>query len=120
MLATRRLATSKLAVISSKEEFAHVDYEGDLCAVSHTIANMYSGDLAIVSQSVVMHSDYSGDLAAFPQTVQFNYDGDLALVSQSVFKQGQVYPFDKNVAFDNFGEFSVRILCDGLEVDLCR
>ena len=120
MLATRRLATSKLAVISSKDEFAPVDYEGDLCIVNQCVGVLYSGELAIVEQSVIFEVNYSGDLVSMPQTVQLNYDGDLALVSQSVFKQGQVYPFDKNVAFDNFGEFSVRILCDGLEVDLCR
>ena len=120
MLAIRRLATSKLAVISAKDEFAPVDYEGDLCIVNQTVGALYSGDLAVIEQSVVFEINYSGDLAAIPQTVQLNYSGDLALVSQSVFKQGQVYPFDKNVAFDDFGEFSVRILCDGLEVDLCR
>ena len=120
MLATRRLATSKLAVISSKDEFAPVDYEGDLCIVNQCVGVLYSGELAIVEQSVIFEVNYSGDLVSMPQTVQLNYDGDLALVSQSVFKQGQVYQFDKNVAFDNFGEFSVRILCDGLEVDLCR
>ena len=118
MLAIRRLATSKLAVKSAKDEFAPVDYEGDLCLFSQTVGALYGGDLAVVSQSVVMHSDYSGDLVTFPQTVQFNYDGDLALVSQSVFKDGEFYPF--NDAFDNFGEFGVRILCDGLEVDLCK
>ena len=118
MLSNQRLAISKLAVKSAKDEFAPVDYEGDLCVLSQTVANMYSGDLTIVSQSVVMQSDYSGDLVSFPQTVQFNYDGDLALVSQSVFKDGEFYPF--NDAFDNFGEFGVRILCDGLEVDLCK
>ena len=120
MLAIRRLATSKLAVISSKDEFAPVDYEGDLCIVNQTVGALYGGDLAVVEQSVIFEINYDGDLAAIPQTVQLNYSGDLALVSQSVFKQVQVYPFDKNVAFDDFGEFSVRILCDGLEVDLCR
>ena len=120
MLAIRRLATSKLAVKSAKDEFVPVDYDGDLCLINQTVGALYSGDLTVVTQSVVFEINYSGDLVTFPQAVQFNYDGDLALVSQSVFKQGQVYPFDKNVAFDNFGEFSVRILCDGLEVDLCR
>ena len=119
MLAIRRLATSKLAVESAKDEFAPVDYEGDLCIVNQCVGVLYSGDLVVVEQSVVFEINYSGDLVTMPQTVKLNYDGDLALVSQSVFKQGQVYPFDKNVAFDNFGEFSVRILCDGLE-DLCR
>lgn len=120
MLATRRLATSKLAVISSKEEFAPVDYEGDLCIVNQAVGALYFGDLAVVEQSVILEINYDGDLASIPQTVQLNYDGDLALVSQSVFKQGQTYPFNDSIAFDNFGEFSVRILCDGLEVDLCR
>ena len=121
MLAIRPLATSKLAVKSSaKDEFIPVNYEGDLCIVSQTIANIYSGDLAIVPQSVVFEINYSGDLAALPQTVQFNYDGDLALVSQSVFRDGESYPFNENVAFDGFGEFGVRILCDGLAVDLCK
>lgn len=120
MLAIRRLATSKLAVKSALDEFAPVDYEGDLCLFSQTVGALYSGDLAIVSQSVVMHYDYSGDLVTLPQTVQFNYDGDLALVSQSVFKDGESYPFNENVAFDGFGAFGVRILCDGLAVDLCK
>ena len=120
MLAIRRLATSKLAVKSAQDEFAPVDYEGDLCLVNQTVGALYSGDLAVVTQSVVLEINYSGDLAAIPQTVQFNYDGDLALVSQSVFKDGESYPFSENVAFDGFGEFGVRILCDGLVVDLCK
>ena len=118
MLAIRRLATSKLAVKSAKYEFAPVDYEGDLCIVNQTVGALYSGDLAVVTQSVVFEIDYSGDLVTFQQTVQLNYDGDLALVSQSVFKDSEFYPF--NDSFDNFGEFGVRILCDGLEVDFCK
>ena len=118
MLAIRRLTTSKLAVKSALDEFAPVDYEGDLCIINQTVGALYSGDLTVVTQSVVFEINYSGDLVEFPQTVQFNYDGDLALVSQSVFKDGEFYPFSD--AFDNFGEFGVRILCDGLAVDLCK
>ena len=79
MLAIRRLATSKLAVKSVKDEFAPVDYEGDLCIVNQCVGVLYGGDLAVVEQTVVFEINYSGDLVAMPQTVQLNYSGDLAL-----------------------------------------
>ena len=119
MLAIRRLATSKLAVKSAKDEFAPVDYEGDLCILNQTVANLYGGDVAVFIQTVTDTVDYDGDLCAVAQSLSTNYEGFLANVSQRVSKAVVTLQFNDNVAFDNFGAFDLRIVCDGSVIDVC-
>ena len=119
MLANQRLATSKLAVKKAASDFVSVDYEGDLCQVSQVVGILFSGDLAVLKQSVALNVDFSGDLCSVLQRVISNYAGDLTVVSQSVTSAQQQYPFCANVAFDDFGTFGLRIVCDGLEVPIC-
>ena len=71
MLANQRLATSKLAVKKAASDFAPVDYEGDLCQVSQTVGILFSGDLAVLKQTVVLNIDFSGDLCSVAQSVGF-------------------------------------------------
>lgn len=119
MLANQRLATSKLAVKKAASDFVSVDYEGDLCQVSQAVCILFDGDLAVLKQSVELDIDFSGDLCSVSQSVVANYTGDLAVVSQSVTRAQQQYPFSADVAFDDFGTFGLRIVCDGLEVPIC-
>lgn len=120
MLAIRRLATSKLAVKSSvSDEFVPIDYEGDLCVLNQTVANLYGGDIAVFVQSVTDIVNFDGDLCAIAQSLSTNYDGFLANVSQRVSKAVVTLPFSENVAFDNFGAFDLRIVCDGVVIDAC-
>lgn len=119
MLANQRLATSKLAVKKAVSEFVPVDYEGDLCQVSQTVGILFSGDLAVLKQTVVLNIDFSGDLCSMSQSVVSNFAGDLAVVSQSVTSAQQQYPFSADVAFDDFGVFGIRIVSDGVEIPIC-
>ena len=119
MLANQRLATSKLAVKSASSAFVPVDYEGDLCLTSQTVGILYSGDLAVLKQSVILNIEYSGDLCSVSESVTASYSGDLAVVAQSVSSTQQQYPFSANVAFDDFGAFGIRIISDGVEIPVC-
>ena len=119
MLANQRLATSKLAVKPASSAFAPVDYEGDICLASQTVGLLFSGDLAVITQSVELDINFSGDLCSVSQSVVANYTGDLAVVSQSVTSAQQQYPFSADVAFDDFGTFGIRIVSDGVEIPIC-
>ena len=119
MLVNQRLATSKLAVKKAESDFVSVDYEGDLCLISQAVGILFSGDLAVITQSVVIDINFSGDLCSVSQSVVANYTGDLAVVSQSVSSTQQQYPFAANVAFDDFGAFGIRIISDGVEIPIC-
>lgn len=119
MIATRPIATHPIAVKRLSDWIEPINFEGDLCQVSQTAGILFSGDLAVVTQSVVMNINYSGDLCGVSQSVAANYAGDLTAVSQSVTSAQQQYPFSADVAFDDFGKFGLRIVCDGLEVPIC-
>ena len=119
MLANQRLATSKLAVKKAESDFVSVDYEGDLCLISQAVGILFSGDLAVITQSVVIDINFSGDLCSVSQSVVSNYAGDLVVVSQSVSSAQKQYPFSANVAFNDFGAFGIRIVSDGIEIPIC-
>ena len=119
MIATRPIATHPIAVKRLSDWIEPINFEGDLCQVSQTAGILFSGDLAVVTQSVVMNINYSGDLCGVSQSVAANYAGDLTAVSQSVTSAQQQYPFSADVAFDDFGTFGIRIVSDGVEIPIC-
>ena len=119
MIATRPIATHPIAVKSLSNWIEPINFEGDLCQVSQTVGVLFSGDLAVLTQSVVLNINFSGDLCSVSQSVVANYAGDLAVVSQSVTSAQQQYPFSANVAFGDFGTFGLRVISDGIEIPIC-
>ncbi len=119
MIATRPIATNPIAVKSLSNWIEPINFEGDLCQVSQTVGVLFSGDLAVLTQSVALNINFSGDLCSVSQSVAANYAGDLVVVSQSVSSTQQQYPFAANVAFDDFGAFGIRIISDGVEIPIC-
>ena len=119
MIATRPIATHPIAVKRLSDWIEPINFEGDLCQVSQVVGILFSGDLAVLKQTVVLNIDFSGDLCSVSQSVVSNFAGDLAVVSQSVSSTQQQYPFSANVAFDDFGAFGIRIISDGVEIPIC-
>ena len=119
MIATRPIATHPIAVKRLSDWIEPINFEGDLCQVSQVVGILFSGDLAVLKQTVVLNIDFSGDLCSVSQSVVSNFAGDLAVVSQSVTSAQQQYPFSADVAFDDFGVFGIRIVSDGVEIPIC-
>ena len=119
MIATRPIATHPIAVKRLSDWIEPINFEGDLCQVSQVVGILFSGDLAVLKQSVALNIDFSGDLCSVSQSVVSNFAGDLAVVSQSVTSAQQQYPFSADVAFDDFGVFGIRIVSDGVEIPIC-
>ena len=119
MLGVKRLATSKLAAKVHNDSFEPILYSGRIAAVSQKVGIVKSGRIAKVMQSVGFRIEYSGRIARASQSVVAKYSGRIAKVSQSVNSAQQQYPFSADVAFDDFGTFGLRIVCDGLEVPIC-
>ena len=119
MLGTKRLATNKLATKAHKEAFEPILYSGRIAAVSQKVGILKSGRIAKLTQSVGFRIEYSGRIARASQSVVAKHSGRIAKVSQSVTSAQQQYPFSADVAFDDFGKFGLRIVCDGLEVPIC-
>ena len=119
MIATRPIATHPIAVKRLSDWIEPINFEGDLCQVSQVVGILFSGDLAVLKQSVALNIDFHGDLCSVSQSVVSNYAGDLAVVSQSVTSAQHQYPFSADVAFDDFGVFGIRIVSDGVEIPIC-
>ena len=119
MIATQRLAVSRLATVASRNDVAPILHSGRIALITQNVGIKHSGLLAKITQSVIVKNEHKGAIARFSQTVSTRHSGRIARFAQSVSSAQQQYPFSENVGFDGFGAFGIRIVTEVGEIDPC-
>ena len=112
MIATQRLAVSRLATKASSKDVAPILYAGRIAVISQNVGIRHNGLLAKITQSVIVKNEHKGAIARFSQSVSSKHSGRIARFAQSVSSVQQQYPFAENVGFDGFGAFGIRIVTE--------